>query len=469
MTGNLEFPAGFVWGATTAAYQVEGAVDDGGRGLSIWDTFSRTPGRTLNGDTGDISCCHYEKWAEDVALMGRLGLGAYRFSIAWPRVQPDGKGQVNRAGLDFYRRLVDGLRDQGIVPVATLYHWDLPQALEDGGGWTVRGTAERFADYASLVAEALGDGVGMWITVNEPFCASWLGYGVGLHAPGKSNPHEAAKAAHHLLLGHGWAAAAVRGASRSPVGITLNTVPLEAASDHELDLAAARLVDGCTNRYFLSPVFKAEYPEDVFAVLAGEPRPGWLQPGDMHVISAPLDFLGVNYYRTVVVAHTSRLEEARRAGYVSRPGDVSVEFGSLQANYVERPALERTALGWEVDPAGMTAALVRVRDEYSGVPLYVTENGAVYHDYRGPDGAVHDPQRIRYLKAHVGAVRVAIEEGVDVRGYFVWSLMDNFEWDSGYSKRFGLVWVDYPTGERVPKDSYEWYRQVIATNGLPPG
>ncbi len=467
---SSRFPDGFLWGAATAAYQIEGAVREGGRGPSIWDTFSHTPGRTLNGDTGDVACRHYEKLDEDLELMADLGLKAYRFSIAWPRVQPEGKGRANQAGLDFYRRLVGGLAERGIVPAVTLYHWDLPQALEDQGGWTVRSTSERFAEYAAIVAEALGDAVGMWITLNEPWCAGWLGYGTGAHAPCRSGLSSGTAATHHLMLGHGLAVDALRAGSSAPVGITLNLNRYVAASDHELDVRATLIADAVLNRLYLDPVFKGSYPQDlVELVRAGGGDFDAVQAGDLDVTSRPIDFLGVNFYSTGVIADVGREAAARQAGYVVTPvgtGDANAPFGVRQ---VGRPGLERLATGWEVEPEGLTDILVRVRDEYTAAPLYVTENGAAQHDYRGPDGVVHDPGRISYIDRHVRAVLRAIERGVDVRGYFVWSLMDNYEWSLGYSVRFGLTWVDYPTGERVPKDSFHWYRQVIAANGVTGG
>lgn len=473
MTSDNRFPDGFVWGAATASYQVEGAVDKGGRGKSIWDTFSHTPGRTVNGDTGDVACRHYERLEEDLALIKRLGLKAYRFSVAWPRVQPDGKGPANQAGLDFYRRLVGGLRAQGTMPVATLYHWDLPQTLEDEGGWTARATAERFGEYAAVVAGALADEVGMWITLNEPFCSAWLGYGEGVHAPGFKSPSMAASATHHLLLAHALGTEALRGVTHSPVGITLNLSPMLPASDHELDVAAAREVDGGVNRTYLDPLFKGKYPDDVVerAAKQGVSLEA-VRQGDLELINRPVDFLGVNYYSTNVFADARRAREASDAGYRLPPGTLPAGSGASDATTggilaLGRPALERTAMGWEIDPKGMTDLLVRVHEDYTTVPLYITENGAAQHDYRGPDGAVHDPGRVRYLAQHIGAVGDAIDAGVDVKGYFAWSLMDNYEWQFGYSMRFGITWVDYPSGERVPKDSYHWYREVIAANGLP--
>ncbi len=465
MTTDQIFPEGFLWGAATAAYQIEGAVTEGGRGPSIWDTFSHTPGRTFNGDNGDVACQHFKYIEEDLDLMKRLGLSAYRFSIAWPRVQPDGKGPANQAGLDFYRRLVTGVRQRGMLPVATLYHWDLPQALDDVGGWTVRDVTDRFAEYTQLAVDALGDEVGMWITLNEPWCSAWLGYGVGVHAPGRADLSLAATATHHLLLAHAKGTEVLRRSTKAPVGITLNLGPKIPASDNEMDIAAASREDGSLNRLYLDPLFKGEYPEDMLEFGAAHgARFDAVEAGDLAAISQPVDFLGVNYYMTSVVADPGRLKEAQETGYFVPP---TPQSSPLETVVVDRPGLERTAANWEVDPQGLTDVLVRVRDEYTNIPLYVTENGAAEHDYMGPDGVVHDPTRIRYLDQHIQAAKNAIDRGVDVRGYFVWSLLDNFEWAQGYSMRFGLVWVDYPTAKRTPKDSYSWYREVIATNGVP--
>jgi len=468
MADNLKFQSGFVWGVATASYQVEGAVNEDGRGVSIWDTFSHTPGRTLNGDTGDVACRHYYKVEEDISLLEGLGVGAYRFSVAWPRVQPDGKGPANQAGLDFYRRLATRLREQGIMPVATLYHWDLPQALEDEGGWAVRETAERYGEYVSMVSEALADEVGMWVTLNEPWCSAWLGYGTGYHAPGRRDAGAALLATHHLLLAHARGTEVLRRSTKAPVGITLNLSSFIPASTHELDVAAARLSDGRLNRMYLGPLFKGQYPKDIFELLSrGTAHSEVVKAGDLEAISRPLDFLGVNYYSSSVISDPSRLSEALHAGFVVPPPTAASTGREPSGVTVGRPHLERTAMDWEIDPGAFRDVLVRVHDEYTQLPIYVTENGCARHDYRGPDGAVHDPGRSKYLHSHLAAVKEAIDLGADVRGYFIWSLMDNYEWSYGYSKRFGLVWVDYPTGERVPKDSYAWYRGVIASNSLP--
>jgi beta-glucosidase len=464
----VTFPSGFLWGTATASYQIEGAVDADGRGPSIWDTFCRRPGAVHNGDNGDVACDHYHRLDEDLDLLGDLGVGAYRFSVAWPRVQPYGKGPAKVAGLDFYRRLVDGLRERGIAPAATLYHWDLPQPLEDAGGWRVRETAERFAEYAGMVADALGDAVALWITLNEPWCSAWQGYGNGRHAPGVSDLSAAAAATHHLLLGHGLATAAVRDAvAGAKVGITLNLAPVAAATDHPDDAAAARRVDGNLNRLFTEPILAGRYPQDMvehyatrFPALAGA-------GDDLGTISAPVDFLGVNFYSPQMVVAAERAAEAHAAGYWVPEPDGNLVNDDLGAIGVRRPSYRRTQMGWEVDPAALTRLLVGLRDTYGRVPIYVTENGAAFADYVDPTGAVHDAERVAYLDGHLRAVYDAIDAGVDVRGYFVWSFLDNFEWAYGYQKRFGLTWVDYPTGARLPKDSFGWYR-TVATSGTVP-
>ena len=467
MTSDRSFPAGFLWGAATAAYQIEGSVTADGRGPSIWDTFSHTSGRTLNADNGDVACQHYERFAEDLDLVRQLGLPAYRFSVAWPRIQPDGKGPANQAGLDFYRRIVAGLRERGVQPVATLYHWDLPQALEDVGGWTSRDTAERFAEYTSMVGDALSDGVAMWVTLNEPWCSAWLGYGTGVHAPGHTDGEMARLATHHLLLAHAKATEVLRRVTKAPVGITLNLGGKIPASAHELDVAAARRADGHLNRVYLDPLFKGEYPADMDELYpsSGAGRDA-VQPGDLAAISQPIDFLGVNYYSTSVLADPGREKHAREAGYLVYPGGLGRHPHPDRID-VGRANVVRTAAGWEVDPSGLSEILVRIRAEYTPLPLYITENGSAEHDYVGPDGAVHDGARARYLEQHFQAAKDAIDQGVDLRGYFVWSLLDNFEWALGYSMRFGIVWVDYPSGKRTPKDSYHWYKAVVSENALP--
>jgi beta-glucosidase len=447
MTEMTTFPADFVWGAATASYQIEGAADEDGRGESIWDRFCATPGKVRNGESGAVACDFYHRYPEDIRLMRTLGLDAFRLSIAWPRILPEGRGRVNQAGLDFYDRLVDELLEQGVQPFATLYHWDLPQALEDEGGWTVRTTAEAFVEYAEIVASRLGDRVSHWITHNEPWVAAWLGYGSGEHAPGRTSPEDALAAAHHLLLSHGWAVEALRRTSpASQVGITLVLNPAYPASDSEGDRLAAQHGDGFFNRWFLDPIFRASYPADMLEHFAPLGPP--VRDGDLEAIAAKLDFLGVNYYSRQV------LRENPDGG---RP-------------LVVRPEADYTEMQWEIYPDGLFDLLVRLRDDYDPPPIYITENGAAFTDSRSHDGRVEDPERQAYIASHLGAIGRAIEAGVPVAGYFVWSLLDNFEWAYGYSKRFGIVYVDYPTLERVPKTSFDWYRDFIATqrNGSRP-
>jgi beta-glucosidase len=461
------FPPGFLWGTATASYQIEGAVNEDGRGPSIWDTYSRTPGNVWNGDTGDIACDHFHRMDEDLDLMKKLGVGSYRFSVAWPRIQPDGKGPANQPGLDFYRRLVDGLRSRDIEPTLTLYHWDLPQALEDNGGWTVRETAERFAEYVDLVARALGSDVERWITLNEPWCSAWLGYGSGRHAPGVQDIGMAAAANHHLLLAHGMAVPILRSAiPDAKVGITLNLGVHRPGTDHVDDVAAAHRADGNLNRLFLDPVFHGSYPEDMLTHYEGN-LPGFsvIEEGDLAIISQPLDFLGVNYYFPGTIMDAKRASEARVAGYGVPLGE---QFPDLRVLSLETPGTETTSMGWEVDASGLTELLVRVKGEYTDLPIYITENGAAFDDYVDPNGHVLDNDRISYLCEHVSAVHDAIDADVNVQGYFVWSLLDNFEWSFGYSRRFGIVWVDFPTGTRLPKASFNWYSKLARSNTIEP-
>ena len=468
----MTFPEGFLWGAATASYQIEGAVDEDGRGTSIWDTFSHAPGNTFHGDTGDIADDHYHRSEEDLDLMKRLGLRAYRFSIAWPRVQPDGRGAVNERGLDFYRRLVAGLRERGIVPAVTLYHWDLPQPLEDSGGWPERETAERFAEYAAVVARGLGQDVGLWITLNEPWVSAWMGYGTGRHAPGKTDIGLALAATHHLLLAHGLAMQALEAelGAESAAGITLNLSPVRVHGDSEGDRRAQRLVDGNLNRLFLDPLFNGRYPDDMVEHY-GERRPGLdvVRDGDLRTVAQPIDFLGVNYYSPRNVMALERLQEgaAQRAPRGTRAERDRAVTEDLGATEVLPPHLETSAMGWTIEPDGLTELLVRLQTVYDPPALYITENGMAAHDYVDPEGGVDDEERVAYLDSHLRAADAAIEQGVRLRGYFAWSLLDNYEWSFGYSKRFGLVFVDYGTQRRVPKASYDWYRQVIAAGGLP--
>jgi beta-glucosidase len=429
----MSFPSDFVWGAATAAYQVEGAAHDDGRSESIWDRFAATPGNVRNGENGAVACDFYNRYRDDVRLMRELGLDAFRFSIAWPRILPDGRGRVNEAGLDFYDRLVDELLANGIDPCVTLYHWDLPQVLEDAGGWTERATAEAFVELADAVTGRLGDRVRRWVTHNEPWVAAWLGYGWGMHAPGRTTQTDAIAAAHHILLSHGWAVERLRRPG-AEVGITLNLTHTYPATDSSADVAAARNLDGNWNRWFLDPVFRGEYPDD----MEYEPP---VREGDLAAIAAPLDFLGVNYYARAVT----------RAG----------ENGGFPV-FVHVPESEYTDMGWEIYPDGFYATLMRVTNEYAPPAIYITENGAAFGDVRGHDGRVLDPERQAYIAAHLDAVSRAIDDGAPVRGYYVWSLLDNFEWSFGYAKRFGIVYVDYPTQERVLKGSAHWYRDFIA-------
>ena len=434
------FPSDFIWGAATASYQIEGAASEDGRGESVWDRFSATPGKVRGGDSGAVACDFYHRYRDDIRLMRELGLDAFRFSIAWPRVIPDGRGAVNAAGLDFYDRLVDELLANGIEPFATLFHWDTPQALEDAGGWPVRATAEAFAEYADAVVARLGDRVRRWMTHNEPWVHAWIGHAWGDHAPGRTSEADAVAAAHHLLLSHGWAMEAIRRESPdAQVGIVLNLAHAYPASDSPEDEAAAWRVDGEGNRWFLDPIFRGSYPADLLD--RNELVAPVLQDGDLETIAAPIDFLGVNnYFRFVVGA------------------------GPNGPQFVANPEAQHTDMGWEVHPDGLYKLLVRLANDYAPPAIYVTENGAAFGDVRVHDGAVHDPERTAYLETYIDAVGRATAEGAPVKGYFVWSFLDNFEWGHGYSKRFGIVYIDYPSLERVPKDSFYWYRDLIAAN-----
>jgi beta-glucosidase len=443
------FPSDFAWGVATSSYQIEGAVTEGGRGESVWDVFCRKPGAVRDGHTGDVAVDHYHRWETDVRLMADLGLTAYRFSIAWPRVQPQGKGPASGPGLDFYDRLTDGLLAVGITPVPTLFHWDLPQPLEeDGDGWLSRDTAQRFADYAALAAERLADRIPMWITLNEPFVVMAFGYGLGVHAPGKSLMLGALPAAHHQLLGHGLAVSALRAAGARQVAITNNYTPAWPASDDPADVAATEAYDTLHNRMFADPLLLGRYP-DLSAFGLGPDGPDCAADGDLAVISAPLDAIGVNYYAP------TRLS--------ALPG------APLPFRMEPIPGYPLTAFGWPVIPAGMTEVLTTLKDRYGDrlPPVYITENGCSTNDDAPADGTVDDQPRIGYLDGHLRAVHDAITAGVDVRGYFAWSLMDNFEWGEGYHQRFGLVHVDFETQQRTPKASFGWYRDLIAAQRTP--
>ena len=425
------FPDGFEVGVSTAAYQIEGAIAEDGRGPSVWDTFSHTPGRIKNGDTGDVACDHYHRWPEDVALMADLGVDAYRFSIAWPRVQPTGRGALNQAGLDFYDRLVDALLERGIAALPTLFHWDLPQALEDEGGWLSRSTAERFAEYAGHVADRLGDRVHRWITLNEPVVHMADGYAFGGGAPGQALMFGALPVAHHQLLGHGLAIRALRERGATQVMITNNCSPVQPASDDEADVAAAVLYDNFHNRLFNDPVLLGAYPEFLESLLGDV-----IHDGDLAIISTPVDALGINYYNPMRIAASD--------------SDLPFEQRPIEG-------VPTTAFGWPVVPDGLRDLLVGLRETYGAAlpPIYITENGCSTDDRTG------DAFRVDYLDEHLGALRQAIEAGVDVRGYYVWSLMDNFEWAEGYNQRFGLVHVDFETQERTPRDSYRWLQAAL--------
>ena len=466
--GERGFPADFLFGVATAAYQIEGAAHEDGRRDSIWDAFSRVPGAVVNGDNGDVACDHYHRYRDDVAMMADLGVQTYRFSTSWARVRPDG-GPVNPAGLDFYSRLVDELLSHGIKPWLTLYHWDMPQALEELGGWTARDTALRFADYALDVHAALGDRVDAWTTLNEPWCSSFLSYTGGEHAPGRQDKTAGLAAAHHLLLGHGLVVKELR--QRDPalqLGITLNLTVVDPVDPEDpADVDAARRIDGQFNRIFLDPILRGEYPADVLADVAEYGLESYIQPGDLETISTPIDALGINYYNGELVGgHPVASGELRNAAPSARPKQSP--FPAADSVVWHPRDLPVTAMGWEVQPEGLTRLLQRVHAEYThgDVKLYVTENGAAYDDTVSEDGSVHDAPRVEFVRAHLGAILDAVESGVQVGGYFYWSLMDNFEWAWGYDKRFGLVRVDYDTQARTLKDSALDYRQIIARRAL---
>jgi beta-glucosidase len=442
------FPEGFLWGAATSAYQIEGAWDADGKGESIWDRFCRMPGRVARGESGDVACDHYRRYPEDVALMAELGLGAYRLSIAWPRVQPDGAGRPNQRGLDFYRRLLEALRAAGIVPMVTLYHWDLPQALQARGGWAARDTAARFAEFAGLVAAALGAEAPLWATLNEPMLIAYAGYALGRKAPGQRRPWLLWQVAHNLLLGHGLAVRAFRAGappgSAPRLGVVLNIRPCHPASGRARDRRAAARLDAITNRLFLEPLFLGRYPPGAARFFLSRMTGLRSRPGDLAIIGEPLDFLGLNVYTRAVVGAGPNPATGLR---------------------IVRPPGPRTGLGWEIYPPAVYEAVALAR-EHTALPLYLTENGAAFPDAPGPEGPVDDQARIAYLRAHIAEVGRAIDAGADMRGYFVWSLLDNFEWEEGYGARFGLVHVDFATQARTPKASARWYREVIARNGL---
>ncbi len=439
-----EFPDGFLWGVSSSAYQIEGAADEDGRGPSTWDTFT-AEGRALGGDTGRTATDHYHRYREDVALMKDLGVGSYRFSVSWPRVQPTGKGETNKRGIDFYDRLVDELCAAGIAPAVTLFHWDTPQALEDDGGWLNRDTAYRFADYAAVMAAALGDRVRMWMPLNEPMVLTLFGYAGGAHAPGRALMFDALPVAHHQLLGHGLATRALRAAGASHIGIANHHVPVWPASDSAADVGAAALYDGLVNDLFAAPVLTGRYPSDELA--AAMPGP---VAEDLEIIGTPLDWYGVNYYLPSRVGAPDAAAKPAVIDGTAMPDGLPFDFPPIEGYPV-------TDFGWPVVPDGLSETLTMLADRYGEhlPPVYITENGCSFADER------HDRRRIEFLDGHLRALHRSIRDGVDVRGYFVWSIVDNFEWSVGYSQRFGLVHVDYDTLARTPRDSYYWYRDVV--------
>jgi beta-glucosidase len=445
MTRRASFPSGFVWGAATSAYQIEGSPLADGAGVSNWHRFSHTPGMVLHGDTGDVACDHYNRSAEDIALMHEIGLTGYRFSIAWGRVMPQGAGRVSQKGLDFYSRLVDGLLEAGIEPFATLYHWDLPAALDDRGGWLNRDIAEWFAEYAEVVFRALDGRVKKWVTLNEPWVVADGGYLHGVLAPGHRSPFEAPIASHNLMRSHGAAVVAYRATGAHEIGLVVNLEPKYPASESPEDLQATRLADAYMNRHYLDPALLGSYPEEM-PLLFGEAWPDF-PPADFDLIRQPLDFLGINYYKR---------------GITKADPSTPIE----KATRVDNRHATHTVIGWEVYPAGLTDILVWVKERYGNLPLYVTENGAAFYDPPiAAGGRIDDPLRVAYLADHIEAIRDAVAAGVDLRGYFVWSLLDNFEWSQGYSARFGLVHVDYNTQKRTLKESARFYAGVIGRNG----
>jgi beta-glucosidase len=471
--GTRAFPTDFLFGTATAAYQIEGAAHEDGRTDSIWDAFARVPGAVVDAHNGDVACDHYHRYESDVELMASLGLQTYRFSTSWSRVRPDG-GPVNAAGLDFYSRLVDQLLEKNIKPWLTLYHWDLPQALEEKGGWANRDTAYLFADYAESVHSVLGDRVDAWTTLNEPWCSSFLSYIGGEHAPGIQDPETGLAAGHHLLLAHGLGVQRLRELDPAlQLGITLNlTVADPVDPTNEGDLDAARRIDGQFNRFFLDPIFRGSYPADLLEDVAHLGFDKYVHDGDLAITSAPIDALGVNYYHGEAVSSTPVADQMSTAAPSERPK--RSPFPAAETVYWHKRDLPVTAMEWEVQPEGLTRLLRRIHDEYTGesvgpgasVKLYVTENGAAYNDVVEADGSVNDLERADFLRVHLDAILDAIDAGVNVYGYFYWSLMDNYEWAWGYHKRFGLVRVDYDTLERTPKHSALEYKRIISARAL---
>jgi beta-glucosidase len=452
---TIAFPDGFLWGAATASYQIEGAVREGGRGPTVWDTFSHTEGKVAKGDTGDVACGHYHRVGQDVALMADLGLQSYRFSIAWSRVMPEGRGKVNPEGIEFYHRLIEQLLNHDIAPCPTLFHWDLPQGLEDIGGFRNRDTVSWFADYAALMAGEFGDKVTMWSTFNEPWCYAYLGHAAGVHAPGLMDPKAAVTVAHHELLAHGLAVQAMRAERNGlELGIVINPSNVRREGSPPAPEDDMRKIDAIHNRWWFDPILTGGYPADILADFG--PLAEAIQDGDLAQIAQPIDWIGINYYFDILVRGLGAGEATNR-----------MRAYPTVANATEsevRPV--HTDMGWPITPEGFTALLLRLKNDYPNLPpVYITENGCAYDDPVVADGC-HDPRRIEYLDLHLRAVKDAIDEGVDVRGYFQWSLMDNFEWALGYDKRFGLIHVDFETLDRTPRDSFHWYREVIIRNGL---
>lgn len=445
MADKFTFPKDFIFGVATSSYQIEGAAFEDGRIPSHWDTFSHTPGKTFHGETGDVACDHYHRYPEDVAMIASLGLDSYRFSFAWPRILTEDR-TVNQKGLAFYHRLLDEMQKHGVTPAATIYHWDLPQWLADRGGWANRDSVGYFSDFAEVLFHNFGDRIQTWITHNEPWCASFLSYGMGHHAPGHRDWREAVLASHHLLLSHGEVVKGYRSLNlKGDIGITLNLNVTDAKTDSELDRVAQARADGFQNRWFLDPIFKGSYPADMMDVF----RPyvqdyGFLKADDLETIATPIDFLGINYYSRAVVYHD--------------PGD---EF--MGVGHVPVPLDRMTDMGWEVHPNSLYRLLMRLNREYTEIPLYITENGCAYPDVVSEDGHVHDTDRITFVESHLEAAHQAVREGSTLKGYYLWSLMDNFEWAFGYSKRFGIVYVDYATQKRILKDSALWYRDFVQT------
>lgn len=465
-----QFPTNFLWGTATASYQIEGAVTEGGRGPSIWDTFTRKPGAILNGDTGDVAIDHYHHLDEDVDILKTIGAEYYRFSIAWPRIFPSGKGTINREGIDFYKRLLDRMEENGVRPWVTLYHWDLPQALQDGGGWAHRDTAHHFADYSSAVQKELGDRIHGWTTLNEPFCSAFYGYASGVQAPGITDPIQALAAGHHLMLGHGLAVQRIREADPdAQIGITLNLSPTVAATPSAADQAAARRIDARKNRFFLDPLFTGTYPADMMEEVQPLGFDRFIQDGDLSLIHQPLDFLGVNYYRRFVVRELSADVDGAVVSDDEAPlaGAVTPYVGCEDIEFVPS-GLPTSTMGWEVDPEGLRQLLVRIWNDWDLPALYITENGMALDDHVNDDGRVVDTERIQFMLKHLESAYEAIKAGVDLRGYFAWSSFDNFEWALGLEKRFGLVHVDYNTQVRTLKDSAHWYRKVVKTGVIQP-